>query len=138
MKRTVLGIMLFLVTFLFLFGCTTSPRVTAAGTGQITFEVYDEDGVIVATREVTFHQGNTLVELLQGEFVIYCNDSEGNSTQSCDFIEPYGVYLMGIDDLIPENGAYLALYVNGEFASTGLDFLDIVDGYVYQFKYETY
>ncbi|MGD9909912.1 MAG: DUF4430 domain-containing protein [Candidatus Izemoplasmatales bacterium] len=138
MKRTVLGFLLFFVVFLGLFGCTVS-RITAESLGQITFEVYDEDGEMVAQQEVDFESGDTLFGLLQETFTVYCGDSLGQPSESCDYVGAYGVYIMGIGDVHAfETGTYIAFYINGEYATSGIDSMDIVDGNVYQFKYETY
>ncbi len=138
MKRTVLGIMLFLVTFPILFGCAFAAT-TASGIGNITFELYDSEGTMVVSKDVTYYQGDTLLGLLQEEFTVYCADDTGAPSESCDFVGLYGVYVMGINDVHAyENGTYIAFYINGEYAMTGIDSTDIVDGYLYQFKYETY
>lgn len=138
MKRTVLGLLLFFVVFLGLFGCSFA-RTTAEGLGQITFELYDSEGSLVATQEVDFYAGDTLLGLLQEEFTVYCADETGEPTDSCDYVGPYGVYIMGINDIHAyETGTYLAFYINGAYATSGIDTTEIADGYVYAFKYETY
>jgi len=137
MKRTVLGIMLFFAIFPILFGCSTDGRVTASGSGTITIEVVDIDGNVISSVEKDFRRGDTLIGLLQEEFTVYCGDASGNPTEDCSFTEPYGVYLTGLDT-VAESGTYVALYVNGEYATTGIDFLEIADGNVYQFRYESF
>lgn len=139
MKRTVLGFLLFFIVFLGLFGCTTG-RTTAEGLGQITFEVYDSEGVMVAQKEVEFHDGDTLIGLLQESFeVIYVADATWNPTTNLDDANSSGVFIMGLDDLTAfESGTYIAFYINDVYATTGVDQAEIVDGNVYQFKYETY
>ncbi len=138
MKRTVLGFLLFFIVFLGLFGCSFD-RTTAEGLGSITFELYDSEGSMVAQEEVEFVAGDTLLGLLEQSFTVYCQDESGEPSDSCDYVGPFGVYIMGINDVTAyETGTYLAFYINGEYAFTGIDSTDIVDGYVYQFKYETY
>lgn len=138
MKRTVLGIMLFFVIFPILFGCAFA-RTTAEGLGEITFEVYDSEGVMVESELVTYHDGDTLLGLLQDTFTVYCQDQSGQPSESCDYVGLYGVYVMGIEDVQAFVGnTYIAFYINDEYAVTGIDATEIIDGNVYQFKYETY
>ena len=138
MKRTALGFLLFFVIFLSALGCSF-VRSTAEGLGQITFELYDSEGSIVATKEVSYQSGDTLLGLLMDEFTVYCQDEQGSPSETCDYVGPYGTYIMGLDDVHAfENGTYIAFYINGEYAMTGIDVTNIEDGFVYQFKYETY
>lgn len=126
MKRTALGILLFFVIFLSSFGCTFTPT-TAEGLGQITFELYDSEGSLVAEKQVTYHDGDTLFGLLQSEFTVTYEQYS------------FGVMITGIDDVKTDEGnCYIAFYINDVEATTGIDSAEIVDGNVYQFKYVTY
>jgi len=138
MKRTVLGIMLLFVASLVLFGCAFE-KTTAEGLGTVTFELYGEDGTLVASEDVTYVDGDTLLSLLQDAFTVTCQGESGDPVDSCDYVGAYGVYIMGINDVHAyEAGTYIAFYINGEYAMTGIDSTAIEDGFVYAFKYETY
>jgi len=139
MKRKVLGFLLILIGVLAFSACDFSP-VTADNLGEITFELYDQDNNLVATKTAAYQEGETLLGLLQSQFTVYCADEDGNPSTTCESIAAfYGVYIMGIDDVQAFEGqCYIAFYINGEYASTGIDSTPIVDGNVYQFKYETY
>jgi len=126
MKRTALGFLLFFVIFLSSFGCTFVPT-TAEGLGQITFELYDSEGSLVATKEVAYHDGDTLFSLLQNEFTVTYDQYS------------FGVMITGIDDVKTDDGnGYIAFYINDIEATTGIDSAEIVDGNIYQFKYATF
>jgi len=138
MKRKALGFLLFFVILLVSFGCSFQ-RSTAEGLGEITFELYDSDGSLAASKVVSYESGDTLIGLLMQEFTVYCQDEQGETNESCDYVGPYGLYIMGINDVHAfEDGTYIAFYINGVYASTGIDSTDIINGTVYQFKYETY
>jgi len=135
MKKA-LGIMLFLIVSLVLMGCTAG-RQTATGIGFVTFELFDQNDVLVKERSVEFFEGDTLLGLLQDNFTVYCPDESNQATTACTFVPAYGIFLMGLDDIqaFDATTEYLAFYINGEYASTGVDGAPITDGFVYTFKH---
>ncbi len=53
----------------------------------------------------------------------------------------YGLYVTevnGIQAIYENDGTYWAFYINGEYAMTGVDSTDVVDGAQYGFKVEGY
>jgi hypothetical protein len=137
MKKKVLGSMLLLLIGLLLLGC--AGRVTASASGSITFELHDGTSV-VATETVLFYEGDTLLGLLQDTFEVACADANNQLDDTCSYVGPYGVYLLKVGTILtdPTKNQYIAFYINGEYAMTGIDATDIVNGTVYQFRYETY
>jgi len=135
MKKA-LGIMLLLIVSLVLMGCTAG-RQTASGLGSITFELYDQNDDLIKLRRVEFEEGDTLLELLQTQFIVYCPTEGGEASTSCDYTPSYGIFLMGLDDVqaFDPSKEYLAFYINREYATTGVDGAEIVDGYVYTVKH---
>lgn len=97
---------------------------TAAGTKEITVEVTHADG-----RRVSFTY-QTGAEYL-GEVLLSQGLVEGEAGE-------YGLYLItvdGEDAVYEEDGAYWALYKNGEYAVTGADTTPIADGDVFGLVY---
>lgn len=137
MKKKVLGSMLLLLIGLLLLGC--AGRVTASTSGSITFELHDGTSVI-ATETVLFTEGDTLLGLLQDTFAVACQGQNGEVDDTCAYAGPYGVYLLRVGAIFADTAKqeYIAFYINGEYASSGIDTTDIVNGTVYQFRYETY
>jgi hypothetical protein len=137
MKKKVLGSMLLLLIGLLLLGC--AGRVTASASGSITFELHDGTSV-VATETVLFYEGDTLLGLLQDTFEVACADANNQLDETCSYVGPYGVYLLKVGAILtdPTKNEYVAFYINGEYAMTGIDSTDIVNGTVYQFRYESY
>lgn len=133
--KKVLGIMLLLIVTLVLVGCDN--RVTATGLGTVTFELFDSKDVLVKSVDVEFYAGDTLLELLQDNFTVYCPTESGSASTACDYTPTYGIFLMGLDNIqaFDSTKEYLAFYINNEYASTGVDGAAIVDGYVYTFKH---
>ncbi len=133
--KKVLGIMLLLIVSLVLVGC--GNRVTATGLGTVTFELYDQNDVLVTSKSVDFYEGDTLLGLLQDNFTVYCPEEDGEASTACDYTPTYGIFLMGLDDIqaFDSNTEYLAFYINDEYATTGVDGAAIVDGYKYTFKH---
>lgn len=136
MKRTVLGFLLFLIVFLGLVGCAqTTP--TAVGLGDVTIEVYDSENTLVAEKDVEFQEGDTLLSILQDNFTVYCADENNSPDDTCSYDSGFGVWLMGLDNVQAfDDAGYIAFYINGEYASTGVSATELVDGNTYTFKYE--
>ena len=95
------------------------------GETAFTFEVVLDDGTTtcynVHTDETTVGAALLGVSLIEGE------DSE------------YGLYVKTVDGVTKDydaDGQYWAFYVDGEYASTGVDSTDIVPGSTYTFKVE--
>jgi hypothetical protein len=137
MKKSVLGFMLLLLIGFLTLGC--SGRVTASASGSITFELHNGSEVI-ATETVLFYEGDSLLDLLRDTFEVACADAANELDDTCSYVGAYGVFLLQIDELLadPDNREYLGFYINGVYATTGIDSTDIVDGSVYQFRHESY
>lgn len=137
MKKKVLGFLLLLLIGLTLIGCNT--RVTASANGSIVFELHNGQEVIL-TKEVDFYTGDSLLSLLRANFDVVCADQNNQPDPTCSYAGPYGVYLIAVGEVSidPTKNEYIAFYINGEYAMTGIDSTDIVDETVYQFRYETY
>ncbi|MBU1145754.1 MAG: hypothetical protein KJ971_07905 [Firmicutes bacterium] len=138
MKRIVLGFLLFLLVFTSFLGCQ-STRNTAFGDGEITFEIYDQEDVLLSRVTVDYEEGDTLLGLLMENFTVSCQDELGGTDETCSYSGLYGVYLLSVGDLEAyNNGEFIEFYINDEYALSGIDTTDIIDGSVYQFKYGTY
>ena len=95
------------------------------GPKVFTLEIVQKDGQ-VKTMEVTANE-EFLGEYLEKEGII--EGAEG----------PYGMYIAkveGVKAVYEEDGAYWAFYVDGDYASSGVDQTPIENGKVYQLKYE--
>lgn len=106
-------------------GCTKGNTV-GSGSKQFTFTVVDKE-----KSETTFtvkSDKQTVGEALLDEKLI-----EGDESQ-------YGLYVTkvnGIEAVYENDGTYWAFYINDEYAMTGVDSTDIVDGAKYSFKVES-
>ena len=106
---------------------TAQTQVTKLGEGATTFEflVVDLDGndskFEISTDKATVGEALLDVELIAGE------DSE------------YGLYVKTVNGTTLDydaDGKYWAFYVNDEYAMSGVDSTDIVEGDTYAFKAE--
>ena len=106
---------------------TSVEDVTTLGEGNttFTFAVVDKDG-----KETTFeiHTDKTVV---------------GEALQELELIEgtvgDYGLYVTVVNGITADynvDGTYWAFYIDGEYAMTGVDATDIVEGSSYAFKVE--
>lgn len=105
----------------------TSVTADALGEGETSFIFTVTDGAGAETvykiRTDKTTVGDALLELnlLEGE--------EG----------PYGLYIKTVNGITADyntDGTYWAFYVNGEYASTGVDLTSITEGATYSFKVE--
>lgn len=95
------------------------------GAVKFTFEVVDGEGV--ATNFVINTDKKTVGEALLENGLIAGEDSE------------YGLYVKTVNNITADydvDQTYWAFYVDGEYASTGVDQTDVVDGSTYSFKVE--
>ncbi len=112
-------------------GAAATPAVTAdssvIGQGELSFtlEVVGADGETKTFSIKT--DAETVGEALVNEGLIAGETSE------------YGLYVKTVDgETVDYNkdGHYWAFYINGEYASTGVDSTAVEDGAVYAFKVE--
>lgn len=136
MKRF-LALFLSALMLLSLVGCGGNADQTAGnkviengatiGEGEKSFvaEVVDADGntvkFTVQTNEKTVGEALQKLGVIDGE--------EGD----------YGLYIKTVNGITADynkDGVYWAFYVDGEYAMTGADMTDVVDGTVYTFRVE--
>lgn len=104
---------------------STDTTVLGEGATTFTFIVVDKDG-----KETPFeiHTDKTIV----GEALLDLELIEGD-------MGDFGLYVKTVNGITADydtDGTYWAFYVNGEYAMTGVDMTDIVDGDTYSFKVE--
>ena len=105
----------------------TQTEVTALGEGetQFAFVVVDQEGTETAfeinTDETTVGAALLALDLIEGE--------DG----------PYGLYVKVVNGIAADydaDGVYWAFYIDGEYAMSGVDTTEIVEGSTYTFKVE--
>ena len=103
----------------------TGGETLGEGSRQFTFTVVDVNGkevsATIKTDEKIVGDALMALDLLAGE--------EG----------PYGLYVKTVNSMTYEyekDGKYWSFYVNGEYAMTGVDMTEIVDGATYTMKVE--
>ena len=101
------------------------PVKMGQGEKQFTFKVTDPDGKTsvfeINTDKATVGEALLELELIQGE--------DG----------PYGLYVKTVNGITVDydkDGKYWAFYVNGEYASQGVDLTEIEADTIYEFKAE--
>lgn len=113
---------------------SSAPGVTASqsesnvlgeGATEFTFTVTDADG------KETLYQINTDKKTV-GEALVELDLIAGDESE-------YGLYVKTVNGItvdFDKDGKYWAFYVNGEYASAGVDSTDIEAGATYSFKVE--
>ena len=129
---SVLCMVLIVAMALSMTACTNNNASDDANAEQVqvasksfTFEVVDKDGN-TETFSITTDKA-TVGEALLEEGLI-----AGENGQ-------YGLYVTEVNGIVADynvDGTYWAFYVDGAYASSGVDTTDIVDGSTYSFKVE--
>lgn len=106
-------------------GCGNKNKTVGTGDKEFTFTVVDAEG-----KETVFEvktDKTTVGEALVDEGLIAGEESE------------YGLYVKTVNGITVDydtDGKYWAFYVNDEYATSGVDSTDIVEGDSYAFKVE--
>ena len=136
MKRF-LPLFLSVLMLLSLVGC-------GGNAGQTAGNKVIEDGATIGEGEKSFvtevvdADGNTV------KFTVQTNEKTvGEALQKLGVIDgeedDYGLYIKTVNGITADynkDGVYWAFYVDGEYAMTGADMTDVVDGTVYTFRVE--
>ena len=103
---------------------TEEDATTEAGYAFYTINVYDVDGELLGTKNLSTENYPTVLDALNNQFTTVSSQTT------------YGTSISSINGSIVDANWYLALYENGEYASTTVDGLVINDGDVFDFKSE--
>lgn len=104
-----------------------SSHVEEEGKYSITVEVKDADG------NVSSYTGKTDAEVLSEAI----GDIDGVTLEGYD--SDYGFFITAVNGIVAdEEGAYWAVYVNGEYGMYGIDTQPVADGETYTLAYEVY
>ena len=104
---------------------TGSDAVTEVATVKFDFKVVDADG-----NETDFEIETT--EKTVGAALLAKGLIAGDESE-------YGLYVKEVNGITADyntDGTYWAFYINGEYATTGVDSTEVVPGSVYTFKVE--
>lgn len=141
------GIVLIAAMALFSTGCNDSK--TTETSSQATTEAATEaqnssDVTVVGEGETSFPFSVTDAEGSETLFEVHTDQTTvGAALQECNLIEgeesEYGLYVKTVNGITADydtDGTYWAFYIDGEYASTGVDQTDISAGSSYAFKVE--
>ena len=104
---------------------SAESQVLGEGKTQFTFTVTDQEGT---ESSFEIHTDKETV----GEALLECGLIAGDEGA-------YGLYVKEVNGIVADydtDGTYWAFYINGEYASTGVDATAITEGDTYSFKVE--
>ena len=125
--KKLISLSLILLTLLSCVACSTQPPAEAEGP-KVSF-----------TLVIVDDQGNETTQVIEtakttvGDALMEKNLLEGEETQ-------YGIMITSVNGIVADyntTGTYWAFYIDGEYAMTGVDQTDIVDGATYMLKVES-
>ena len=123
--KKLLSLMLVLVMVFAMTACGAKEEVPAANAISFKVVVTDLDG-----KETTFEYSSNAASV--GEALVAEGLIEGHETE-------YGLYIDTVNGITADfnvDSAYWAFYVNGEYATAGVDTTVIEEGTTYSFKVE--
>lgn len=137
MKRF-LAIVLSALLLLTLVACGNKDADQSSGSKVIENGAIIGEGDKSFVTEVADAEGNTIKFTVQTD-----EKTVGEALQKLGVIEgeesDYGLYIKVVNGITADydkDGAYWAFYVDGQYAMTGADMTDAVDGSVYTFRVE--
>ena len=145
------GIVLIAAMALFSTGCSdsksaenSSQTTTQAVTDAATEAQDSSDATVVGEGETSFSFSVTDADGNESLFEVHTDQTTvGAALQECNLIEgeesEYGLYVKTVNGITADydtDGTYWAFYIDGEYASTGVDQTDINPGSSYAFKVE--
>jgi preprotein translocase subunit SecF len=118
-KKVMLSVFIFLIGIGFLFYNELVLKNDFEGTITVTvvYEDYSD------TREIKFKEDDNLLLLLEDNFIIEYKHYLG-----------IGNMITRIDDLIQVQDTYIIIFIDGEFATTGVDYISLIDGMTIKFE----
>lgn len=114
----IIGMVILSLSIAFL---TKTYATNSAGT--ITIIVVDEEAVEVINEKVSFRKNESLLDVIERKYNVISEESE------------YGTFVLGIDSAIAVSDvSYLAFFINGEYAMSGVTTAVFLDGDIIRFE----
>ena len=112
--------------------------------GQTAGNKVIEDGATIGEGDKSFVTEVVDADVNTVKFTVQTNEKTvGEALQKLGVIDgeegDYGLYIKTVNGITADynkDGVYWAFYVDGEYAMTGADMTDVVDGTVYTFRVE--
>lgn len=111
-----------IITFMLLLSLMFAGCSNENDKNTFTINVYDIDSTLLGSKEIELTDGLTAFNALKANFNVKYSESD------------YGPYLQSINGSIQDPNYYLAIYENGQMASTGIDGLVLDNSDVFDFK----
>lgn len=111
-----------IITFMLLVSLMFAGCSNENDKNTFTINVFDIDSTLLGSKEIELTEGLTAFDALKANFNVKYSESE------------YGPYLQSINGSIQDPNYYLAIYENGQMASTGIDGLTLDNNDVFDFK----
>ena len=121
MKKILFALFLLLIVA----GCT--QETTTQEQISFTAQIYDAENNLVLEKEITTTAGENAFDALQE------NDFPFEYEEST-----YGIFVTRVSGITPEEGTYVAIYVDDEYASVGLSDLELYNEMDLKFKIEEF
>lgn len=104
----------------------------ATSDGCVTIIIESDQGEVLSTDDIYYKEGDTLIDLLEEKYKGTFKVKEGQ----------YGAYITSIGDIEEKKEDnilyYISIYVNDEYANSGISTLSFKDKDVIKFKLEKY
>jgi hypothetical protein len=103
--------------------------------GTLTVVVVDEGGETIIDDILSFNEGESMVEILDSEYFIQCGDGTYQPTD-CSNMPSFGRTLLIFEDVETDWwNTFIAIYVNDQYSSSGIDDIEPKEGAIYRFEF---
>ena len=103
--------------------------------GTITVIVIDESGNEIINDEIGFLLEDELFDLIETSYEVGCANSNYKLSDDCEATVLQNRVLLKINEVETDwMNTYIAIYVNDEYSTKGIDLIPLKDGNTYTFK----
>jgi hypothetical protein len=121
-------VLLILLLFVFAFGCTQTVEQSSSVTDEkvnISFKYVDGEEVVLIEEEIEATKGINAFDFLKENFEV-------------DYEEyAFGPFVKSFNGMVPSEGEYIALYVNGDYAEKGISEYVLNEDTLIEFRFES-
>lgn len=103
--------------------------------GTITIILIDQIDDTIINEEISFEEGDTFFEVLMENYDLRCANSSYQPVV-CTEDSLMGNVILVFDDVETDwNNSYIAIYIDDEYSTYGIDNIPLEDESIYRFEY---
>lgn len=102
--------------------------------GQVKILVHDGEEIVIEDT-VSFSEGETLFDILDGSYDLLCANASYQPTEDCKEIMFGSPVILGVEGVLTNwTSSYFAIYINDDYSTLGVGNIYLEDGDMVQLK----